>query len=81
MKKLMVLCAGVFVVGCSTIPLFDSSGNIVLDPETGMAVTETVLDPAKIAEGASTVGMLLPSPWNAVLPLLGSLAVVLRKKD
>ena len=81
MKKWMVLCVlGVFIVGCSTIPLFDSSGDIVLDPETGQPATETVVDPVKVAEGASAVGQLMPFPYNLIAAAIGSVAIGLASK-
>lgn len=81
MRKWMALCVlGLIIVGCSTIPLFDSSGNIVLDPETGQPATETVLDPVKVTEGIEAVGPLMPFPYNLIAAAIGSVAIGLANK-
>ena len=70
----------VLVVGCATIPLLDNSGNVVLDPATGEPATETVVDPIKVAEGASAIGQIVPFPFDLIAAAIGSVAIGLASK-
>ena len=83
MKKLAsLLVITVVLTGCATVPLFDSAGSPIIDPETGQQKTKSVVDPKKAADLATTVGASIPGPIGMAIPLVVGLAtLVLGKKE
>jgi len=80
MKRLAPTLALVCMTGCATVPLFDSAGSPIIDPETGQQATETVLDPERAAEVATTVGASIPGPIGMAIPLVVGLVTLLTGK-
>lgn len=81
MRRFILMSTFALVLaGCVAVQRTDDAGNLVLD-EQGEPIVDQKFNAGKLAEGAGTVGMLLPPPWNTIAPIIGSLVVALKRKS